>query len=59
MLNTVDPGMYDPKPLLICPYKTSDSTVAQIANEIFSLTKIGTLASGAGRLITTICRLTY
>lgn len=34
------PGIYDPKPLLICPYKTSDSTVAQVANEIFGLTKI-------------------
>lgn len=32
--------MYDPKPLLICPYKTSDSTVAQIASEIFGLTKV-------------------
>ena len=34
------PGLYDPKPLLICPYKSSDSTIAQIASEIFSLTKI-------------------
>lgn len=34
------PGLYDPKPLLICPYKSSDSTIAQIASEIFSLTKL-------------------
>lgn len=34
------PGMYDPKPLLLCPHKSSDSTVAQIAKEVLSLTKI-------------------
>jgi hypothetical protein len=34
------PGMYDPRPLLICPHERSDSTVAQLADEIFSLTKI-------------------
>jgi hypothetical protein len=34
------PGMYDPKPLLLCPYRGSDSTIAQIANEVLSLTKI-------------------
>ena len=34
------PGMYDPRPLLICPHKRSDSTVAQLADEILSLTKI-------------------
>lgn len=34
------PGMYDPRPLLLCPHKTSDSTVAQIAKEVLSMTKI-------------------
>ena len=34
------PGMYDPRPLLLCPYKGSDSTIAQIANEVLALTKI-------------------
>ena len=34
------PGQYDPKPLLLCPYKGSDSTVAQIAGEVLALTKI-------------------
>lgn len=34
------PGMYDPKPLLLCPYPGSDSTIAQTANEVLSLTKI-------------------
>lgn len=34
------PGQYDPRPLLICPHKSSDSTVAQIAKEVLSLTKI-------------------
>lgn len=34
------PGQYDPRPLLLCPYQGSDSTVAQIANEVLSLTKI-------------------
>jgi hypothetical protein len=34
------PGLYDPRPLLLCPYKGSDSTVAQIANEVLALTKV-------------------
>ena len=34
------PGLYDPRPLLLCPHGSCDSTVAQIAEEIFSLTKI-------------------
>ena len=29
-----------PRPLLLCPHPSSDSTVAQIADEVFSLTKI-------------------
>lgn len=34
------PGLYDPRPLLLCPHKSSDSTVAQIAKEVLSMTKI-------------------
>lgn len=34
------PGLYDPRPLLLCPHESCDSTVAQIAEEVFSLTKI-------------------
>ena len=34
------PGMYVPSPLLLCPHKSSDSTPADIAEEVFSLTKI-------------------
>jgi hypothetical protein len=34
------PGSYVPNPLLLCPHKCSDSTVSQIADEVFSLTKI-------------------
>jgi hypothetical protein len=34
------PGMYDPRPLLLCPFKGSDSTIAQIASEVLALTKI-------------------
>lgn len=34
------PGLYDPRPLLLCPHSSCDSTVAQIAEEVFSLTKI-------------------
>ncbi|MEQ8281892.1 MAG: hypothetical protein RIC04_03900 [Parvibaculum sp.] len=34
------PGLYVPRPLLLCPHPSSDSTPAQIAEEIFSLTKI-------------------
>jgi hypothetical protein len=34
------PGIYDPRPLLLCPHKSCDSTISQIAKEVFSLTKI-------------------
>ncbi|MCR9257012.1 MAG: hypothetical protein NXI16_13075 [Alphaproteobacteria bacterium] len=34
------PGLYDPRPLLLCPHESCDSTVAQIAEEVLSLTKI-------------------
>jgi len=34
------PGLYDPRPLLLCPHKSCDSTTAQLAEEVFSLTKI-------------------
>ncbi|MGO6736481.1 hypothetical protein ACCS71_14105 [Rhizobium ruizarguesonis] len=34
------PGQYDPRPLLLCPHKSSDSTVGQIAKEVLSMTKI-------------------
>lgn len=34
------PGLYVPRPLLLCPHPSSDSTIAQIAEEVFSLTKI-------------------
>lgn len=35
------PGQYDPRPLLLCPHaKGCDSTISQIAEEVFSLTKI-------------------
>ncbi|MGL4637185.1 MAG: argonaute/piwi family protein [Beijerinckiaceae bacterium] len=34
------PGLYDPRPLLLCPYKGGDSTIAQIAGEVLALTKI-------------------
>ena len=34
------PGLYDPRPLLLCPHPKSDSTVSQIAKEVFALTKI-------------------
>ena len=34
------PGLYDPRPLLLAPHRSCDSTIAQIAEEIFSLTKI-------------------
>jgi len=34
------PGQYDPKPLLLCPYEGSDSTIAQIAGEVLALTTI-------------------
>lgn len=34
------PGLYDPRPLLLCPHESSDSTIAEIAQEVLSLTKI-------------------
>ena len=34
------PGMYDPRPLLLAPHNSCDSTISQLAEEIFSLTKI-------------------
>ena len=34
------PGQYVPNPLLLCPHEASESTITQIANEVFSLTKI-------------------
>ena len=34
------PGQYDPRPLLLCPHESCDSTISQIAEEVFSLTKI-------------------
>jgi hypothetical protein len=34
------PGLYVPRPLLLVPHSSSDSTAAQIAEEVFSLTKI-------------------
>ena len=34
------PGLYDPRPLLLCPHESCDSTISQIAEEVFSLTKI-------------------
>lgn len=34
------PGQYVPNPLLLCPHESSESTVSQIAQEVFSLTKI-------------------
>lgn len=34
------PGLYDPRPLLLCPHRSCDSTVAKLAEEVLSLTKI-------------------
>jgi hypothetical protein len=34
------PGLYDPRPLLLCPHPSCDSTVTHIAEEVLSLTKI-------------------
>ena len=34
------PGQYDPRPLLLCPHTSCDSTISQIAEEVLSLTKI-------------------
>ncbi len=34
------PGLYDPRPLLLCPHESCDSTITQIGEEVLSLTKI-------------------
>jgi hypothetical protein len=34
------PGVYVPNPLLLCPHPRSESTIEQIAKEVFSLTKV-------------------
>ncbi|MCB1461539.1 MAG: hypothetical protein KDJ90_03695 [Nitratireductor sp.] len=34
------PGQYDPRPLLLCPHESCDSTISQIAEEVLALTKI-------------------
>lgn len=34
------PGLYDPRPLLLCPHPSSDNPVSRIAEEVFALTKI-------------------
>jgi len=34
------PGLYDPRPLLLVPHQSCDSTVTKIAEEVLSLTKI-------------------
>jgi hypothetical protein len=34
------PGLYVPNPLLLCPHPSSESTIEQIAKEVFSLTKV-------------------
>ena len=34
------PGLYVPNPLLLCPHPRSESTIEQIAKEVFSLTKV-------------------
>ena len=34
------PGQYDPRPLLLCPHESCESTITQIAEEVFSLTKL-------------------
>jgi hypothetical protein len=34
------PGLYVPNPLLLCPHRQSESTIEQIAKEVFSLTKV-------------------
>jgi hypothetical protein len=34
------PGLYVPNPLLLCPHEDSESTLAKIAEEVFSLTKV-------------------
>lgn len=33
-------GLYVPNPLLLCPHPQSESTIEQIAKEVFSLTKV-------------------
>ena len=35
-----NPVRFNPRPLLLCPHKSCDSTIAQIAEEVFSLTKL-------------------
>lgn len=34
------PGVYIPNPLLLCPHESSESTIQEIAKEVFSLTKV-------------------
>lgn len=34
------PGLYVPNPLLLCPHEVSESTLQEIATEVFSLTKV-------------------
>lgn len=34
------PGLYVPNPLLLCPHEVSESTLQEIAGEVFSLTKV-------------------
>ncbi len=34
------PGLYVPNPVLLCPQPQSESTIEQIAKEVFSLTKV-------------------
>lgn len=34
------PGLYVPNPLLLCPHESSESTLHDIAKEVFSLTKV-------------------
>lgn len=34
------PGLYVPNPLLLCAHPSSDSTIKQIAKEVFALTKV-------------------
>lgn len=34
------PGLYVPNPLLLCPHEVSESTLQDIASEVFSLTKV-------------------
>jgi len=34
------PGVYDPRPLLLCPHQCCDSTILRLGEEVFSLTKL-------------------